>query len=183
MTMIPLGREATLDDLWDVEGPAELINGEIVPVTPIFSIIGRATSMIWSSLRAHEAQLRGYALQEPIGYVLRTPGEQMLIPDVSFWNGELSRSQMLEGAPALAVEVRGQGDYGPSAERAMAVKRGLYFAGGTPVVWDVDVLREEVIRVYRADDPDQPTVYRRGEVAEAEPAVPGWRFPVDELFG
>jgi hypothetical protein len=38
-----------------------------------------------------------------------------------------------------------------------------------------------VIRVYRQDDAD-PTVYRRGEIAEAEPAVPGWRFPVDELF-
>ena len=35
---------------------------------------------------------------------------------------------------------------------------------------------------YRAATPDQPTVYRRGEVAEAEPAVPGWRMPVDEMF-
>jgi len=25
-------------------------------------------------------------------------------------------------------------------------------------------------------------VFRRGEVADAEPAVPGWRMPVDELF-
>jgi hypothetical protein len=47
----------------------------------------------------------------------------------------------------------------------------------------VDVLREGWIRVYRADDPENPTIYRRGEVAEAEPAVPGWRMPVDELFG
>ena len=45
-----------------------------------------------------------------------------------------------------------------------------------------DRLREELIRVYRADEPENPTIYRRGEVAEAEPAVPGWRFPVDELF-
>ena len=52
----------------------------------------------------------------------------------------------------------------------------------TQVVWDVDVLREELIRVYRASDPANPTIYRRGETAEAEPAVPGWRFPVDELF-
>jgi Uma2 family endonuclease len=85
-------------------------------------------------------------------------------------------------APALAVEVRSNGDYGLRAERAMAAKRADYFAAGTRVVWDVDVLREELIRVYRADDPEQPTIYRRGEVAEAEPAVPGWRFPVDELF-
>jgi Uma2 family endonuclease len=38
------------------------------------------------------------------------------------------------------------------------------------------------VRVYRADDPDHPTIYRRGETAEAEPAVPGWRIAVDDLF-
>jgi Uma2 family endonuclease len=182
MTLVPLGREATLDDLWEVDGPAELIDGEIVPMTPIFSLVGRATSMIWRSLNAHERHHPGYALQEPVGYVLHTPGEQMLIPDVSWWSGELSGRRMLDGAPTLAVEVRSESDYGPSAERSMAVKRSLYFAGGTEVVWDVDVLREQVIRVYRAGDPEAPAVYRRGELAEAEPAVPGWRFPVDELF-
>ena len=39
------------------------------------------------------------------------------------------------------------------------------------------------VRVYRASDPDKPTIYRRGDIAEAEPAVPGWRMAVDELFG
>jgi hypothetical protein len=27
-----------------------------------------------------------------------------------------------------------------------------------------------------------PVLYRRGEVAEAEPALPGWAMPVDDLF-
>ena len=27
-----------------------------------------------------------------------------------------------------------------------------------------------------------PTFYRRGEIAEAEPAVPGWTMAVDDLF-
>jgi len=49
-------------------------------------------------------------------------------------------------------------------------------------VWDVDLLSDEVMKVYRANDPDHPTIYRRGEIAEAEPAVPGWRMPVDDLF-
>ena len=64
----------------------------------------------------------------------------------------------------------------------MARKRRDYFAAGTLVVWDVDVLRDEVVRVYRSDDPDRPTVYHRGEIAEAEPAVPGWTMAVDDLF-
>jgi hypothetical protein len=50
------------------------------------------------------------------------------------------------------------------------------------VVWDVDLLSEEAVRVYRASEPTRPTVYRRGEVVEAEPALPGWSMPVDELF-
>jgi hypothetical protein len=50
------------------------------------------------------------------------------------------------------------------------------------VVWDVDVLREQVVRVYRAADSEHPAVYRRGEIAEAEPALPGWSMPVDVLF-
>jgi Uma2 family endonuclease len=64
----------------------------------------------------------------------------------------------------------------------MAQKRKDYFAAGTLVVWDVDMLSEDVVKVYRASAQEQPTVYRRGEIAEAEPAVPGWRMPVDELF-
>ena len=50
------------------------------------------------------------------------------------------------------------------------------------VVWDVDLLSENVVRVYRATDPETPTIYRRGEIAEAEPAVPGWTIAVDDLF-
>ncbi|MDZ8054668.1 MAG: hypothetical protein RMX68_024800 [Aulosira sp. ZfuVER01] len=54
----------------------------------------------------------------------------------------------------------------------MAAKSRNYFAAGTLVVWDVDVLKEEVITVYRASNPEEPQIYRCGEVAEAEPAVP-----------
>ena len=85
-------------------------------------------------------------------------------------------------APVFAAEVRSEGDYGPTAEREMAAKRADYFAAGTKVVWDVDLLSDDVVRVYRADSPEQPTIYRRGETAEAEPAVPGWTFAVNELF-
>ena len=65
----------------------------------------------------------------------------------------------------------------------MAEKRRDYFAAGTLVVWDVDLLGEDVIRVYRTTSPDVPMVYRRGSAGEAEPAVPGWSMRVDDLFG
>jgi Uma2 family endonuclease len=64
----------------------------------------------------------------------------------------------------------------------MAKKRADYFAAGTLVVWDVDLTSEDVVRVYRSSDAERPTIYRRGEIAEAEPAVPGWTMAVDDLF-
>ncbi len=88
----------------------------------------------------------------------------------------------LEGAPIFAVEVRIKGDYDPKAERAIKQKIADYFAAGTQVVWDVDLLSEDVVKVYRTSAPDHPDIYRRREIAEAEPAVPGWRMPVDDLF-
>ena len=30
--------------------------------------------------------------------------------------------------------------------------------------------------------PDQPVIFRRGAIADAEPAVPGWRMKVDDIF-
>ncbi|MBI2219316.1 MAG: Uma2 family endonuclease [Candidatus Rokubacteria bacterium] len=121
--------------------------------------------------------------------LLRVPGKAELVhhresfsPDVAFYVGPDPGMRFFEGAPVFAAEVRSEGDYGPVAERAIAEKRRDYFAAGTTVVWDVDLLAVEVVRIYRATSPDTPTVYRRGEVAEAEPAVPGWRMPVDDLF-
>jgi Uma2 family endonuclease len=90
--------------------------------------------------------------------------------------------KFFEGAPAFAAEVRSENDYGPRAEREIAQKIADYLATGTQVVWDVDLLGEDTIKVHRASDPNTPTIYRRGEIAEAEPAVPGWTMPVDDLF-
>jgi Uma2 family endonuclease len=90
--------------------------------------------------------------------------------------------RFLEGAPVFAVEIRSENDYGPAAERAMAEKRADYFACGTLVVWDVDLLSEEVIKSYKASDPTHPVLFRRGDIADAEPAVPGWRMAVNDLF-
>lgn len=87
-----------------------------------------------------------------------------------------------EGAPIFAVEVRSENDYGPKAEERIAEKRRDYFAAGTLVMWDVDLLSPDVIKSYGADDPDNPRIFRRGEIADAEPALPGWRFSVDNLF-
>ena len=88
----------------------------------------------------------------------------------------------LQGAPVFAVEARSVGDYGPKAERELERNRSDYLAAGTHVVFDVDVLSPNVIRKYSASDPSHPVLFRRGEAADAEPAVPCQRISVDELF-
>jgi Uma2 family endonuclease len=89
--------------------------------------------------------------------------------------------RFIEGAPTLAVEVRSEHDYGPAADAEIAAKRADYFEAGTLVVWDVDPVAEAVTS-YRSDAPDRPVNFRRGEVADAEPAAPEWRLPVDDIF-
>ena len=176
-------REATVEDLYRVDGKAEIIRGELVLMTPTGGLHGYAVVEIAASLREHGRRTKhGLALADNVGFIVNLPNRRSFSPDVAFWTGGPLTRKFIEGAPIFAVEVRSEDDYGPAAERAMADKRADYFAAGTLVVWDVDVLEEQVVRVYRANDPTGPTTYRRGELAEAEPAVPGWSMPVADLF-
>ena len=174
---------ATIDDLRRVpeNGKAELVNGELVLMAPTGGLPGRAGLRISNSLLQYEDKASGYAYPDNVGFLVNLPNRASFSPDAAF-HRKLPSMRFVEGAPVFAAEVRSDNDYGEAAERAMAEKRADYFAAGTLVVWDVDLLSEAVVRVYRHSAPDQPTVYRRGEVAEAEPAVPGWTMPVDDLF-
>ena len=175
--------EATIEDLYKVEGKAELVNGEIVHMSPTGADPHYVAWDIGNSLRAYsEATQKGYAVVDNAGFVVDLPHRKSFSPDAAFYLGAYPGKKFFRGAPVFAVEVRSEGDFGSRAEREMAAKRADYFAAGTVVVWDVDVIREHVVRVYRNTDPERPTIYRRGDIAEAEPAVPGWTMVVDELF-
>ena len=174
--------EATIEDLYKVEGKAELVDGEIVHMSPTGGRPGYAAHEISSSLRDYARRTKsGYAIGDNVGFRVNLPHRKSFCPDAAFYVGELTM-KFLEGAPVFAAEVRSEGDYGPKAEEALARKRADYFAAGTQVVWDVDLLSETPVRVFRAADPENPILYRRGETAEAEPALPGWTMAVDELF-
>jgi Uma2 family endonuclease len=185
MTTIPKQRRATVEDLQRLaeEGKAELVNGEVVLMPPTGIDPGFAGDEVFASLREHARETGvGRAVSDNKGFRVNLPGRELFSPDAAFFVGLAQGMQFYQGAPIFAVEVRSEGDYGPAAERAMAQKRADYFAAGTLVVWDVDLLGEDTIRVYRADNSQNPTVYHRGDIAEAEPAVPGWRMAVNDLF-
>lgn len=182
---MPTQREATIEDLYHVpeDGKAEIVSGKLALMSPTGDLPGRAGGAIYASLLEYERRERsGYAYPDNVGFIVNLPRRRSFSPDAAFYTGKRTGMKFLEGAPVFAVEVRSEGDYGPQAEAKIARKRRDYFAAGTLVVWEVDLLSDDVVKVYRATAPDNPTIYRRGEVAEAEPAVPGWTMPVDDLF-
>jgi Uma2 family endonuclease len=176
----------TLDDLYRVEGKAELIGGRIVHYMASGHLPSVVAFEIAMSLHAHAKTVKkGVAYGDGIGFAVpeMPSGRESFSPDASYYTGTLPANLMrfIEGAPDFAAEVRSENDYGPAAEAEMAAKRADYFQAGTLVVWDVDP-EVETIAVYRADAPITPTICRRGDVADAEPAVPGWRMTVEDVF-
>ena len=173
-----------LDELDRVDGKAEIIDGAVVRLPMSGSMPTFAAGEIFVSLHSYVRHTgRGRACTDGSDFLVQLPHRQSFRPDVSYYVGPDPGMKFFPHAPLFAVEVRSENDYGPAAEREMAAKRADYLAAGTQVVWDVDLLSEDIVRMYRHHDPEQPAaVYRRGQRADAEPAVPGWTIPVDDLF-
>lgn len=175
---------ATVEDLYRIKGKAELVNGEIITEMPTGGMPSYASGEIFISLRyfLRQKQLPGIAISDNAGFLVDLPNRQSFSPDACYYIGDIPSMRFYNGAPVFAVEVCSENDYGQAMERVRAQKRADYFLAGTQVVWDVDLLGEDIIRVYRDSDPMNPTIYRRGDIAEAEPAVPGWTMSVNDLF-
>src|SRR5918998_966007 len=124
--------QATIEDLYRIRdrGKAEIVNGEVVLMSPTGDMPGRAGGAIYASLRGVERRAGGRAYPDNVGFRVNLPNRKSFSPDAAFYTGRPAGMKFLEGAPVFAAEVRSEGDYG----------------------------------------------------REAEPAVPGWRMPVDELF-
>ena len=177
--------QATIEDLYHVpeNGKAEIVNGELILMAPTGFWPSRAASEIYSSLRQYERLTKaGYALSDNTGFRVSLPNRDSFSPDAAWYTGKPTGMKFLEGAPIFAVEVRSEGDYGPKAEQKIIEKRRDYFAAGTHCVWDVDVLSTDIIKSYNSNDPENPIIFRRGDVANAGAAVPGWSMPVDDLI-
>src|ERR671932_2123580 len=148
---------ATIEDLYRVpdNGKAEIVNGELILMPPTGDLPSRAAFNIASSLKEFaRGKDIGRAYPDNTGYKVNLPDRDSFSPDASFYTGRPTGMKFLEGAPAFAVEVRSEFDYGKKAEAAIIKKRNDYFAAGTLVVWDVDLIGEDMIKVYRSSDPN-----------------------------
>ena len=168
------------------EGKVEIVNHRLViEITP-----GRnsayAALEIAVSMRAHvrARRLPGFASANGYDYKVHGGAHQSFRPDASYDVGPSSGMDLPKRAPRFAAEVRSVSDYGPAAEDMMRRKREDYFDAGTLAVWDVASGNDDaVVRLFRDGDAETPaSVVRHGELAHAEPAVPGWTMPVDDLF-
>ena len=176
---------ATLQDLYREPGKAELIGGRIVRLLATGRKPNRVAGRIYRSLDEYaERTGRGEAYTDNMGFTVPTlpSGRESFSPDASYYSGPFGPNDMrfVNGPPTFAVEVRSENDYGAAADREYAEKRRDYFQAGAVVVWDVDPIAE-TITCYRPGGA-QPVTFRRGDVADAEPAVPGWRINADEVF-
>lgn len=179
--------QATVGDLMKVEGKAELINERIIHFMPTGDLPATAALEIALSLRLHARAtgLSGIAVGDNAGFLCDLPHRKSFSPDAAFYTGPRAGMRYYPEVPVFAVEVRSEGDYGPAMEEELEAKRADYFAAGTLVVWDVDLLSASVViqKYTKAKGEQTPeATFTRGTHADAEPAVPGWAFLVDDLF-
>jgi Uma2 family endonuclease len=177
-------KRATVADQARTPGKAELIGGRIVELMATGIRPNEVAGNVYVSLRAYAKTAGGRAFTDNIGYTVpQLPSDrESFSPDASYYSGPLPANLMrfVAGPPTFAVEVRSENDSGPAADQEYADKRADYFQAGTLVVWDVDPIAE-TIACYRPGVPN-PVIFRRGDVANAEPAVPGWQMAVVEVF-
>ncbi len=181
----PLNQLDLIEELHAIpeDRKAEIIKGKVVHMSPTGGKPGRVGGKIYIRLDEYEEITgRGYAFPDNVGFIVDLPNRTSFSPDAAFHTGEQIDGDFVQGAPIFAVEVRSKNDYGPQAERAIQEKIADYFQAGTLVVWDVDALRSKTITVYRAGAQGQPNIYHRGDEAEAEPALPGWKLPVADIL-
>ena len=179
----PKTTEELIEELYRTEEKAEIINGKVVKFMSTGFEPGMAALAIVISLRNYQKQNeKGFAVPDNVGFLVDLPHRKSFSPDAAFHIGKKTGMKFLQGAPVFAVEVRSENDYGKKAEQEIAAKRADYFAAGTEVVWNVDLQSKEVIKSFHRENPNEPKIFGRGETANAEPALPGWKIAVDELF-
>ena len=128
---------ATIEDLYRVDGKAELIAGRIVPLMPTGRRPNRIAFRIARSLDDHaEAEHQGEVNTDNMGLTVPklSSGRESFSPDASYYVGPFPANEMrfIPGPPTFAVEVPARTTYGDPAEERLAAKRADYFEAGAP---------------------------------------------------
>ncbi len=174
--------EMYLDDDYSVE----LYHGWVVwrPMTDTNERIVVSTIQDMLSVPARKA---GFGQVLPDQTECRLDEGTDIIPDAALVSWQrLEEAVMLHGpnqrsllikCPELVVEVRSPSNW----RKQERLKRDMYFAHGTLIVWDVDEKNKRIYG-YRVENPDTPTVYGLDDIIDCEPLLPGWKRRVADIF-
>ena len=161
-------------------GPCELIDGEIVPMSPTGGVHGRLEMRLgrWLDVFVDEHDL-GWVLGGEVGIYIRRNPDRVRGADVAFWSHERLPEGpppgFLDVVPELVVEVISPTD----RWRDIREKIDEYFAMGVDRVWIVEPPTHSVL-VY-----ESPTTQRQlgeGDILEGEGVLKGFSLPVARLF-
>jgi Uma2 family endonuclease len=90
MAIMRAGREATIVDLYRVpeNGKAEIVDGELVLMSPTGALHGYAVGAIFGSLFEYARRTKhGVPFGDNVGFVVNLPNRRSFSPDVAFWTG------------------------------------------------------------------------------------------------
>jgi Uma2 family endonuclease len=159
----------------------ELVDGEIVPMTPAFFGHGRIASRFDHASREYADHTgAGEVVTAEVGFITRRNPDRVRAPDVAFVAAARLAGRDLdhgffEGAPDIAIEVLSPGDRAAEVQ----TKIGEYLAAAARLVWIADP-DTATVTVYRPAGP--PTVLGRGDVLGGDEVLPGFTLSLARLF-
>jgi Uma2 family endonuclease len=157
----------------------ELIGGEI-EMSPTGMEHGSISSDLSGELR-NIVKERSLGLLYDSSTGFRMKNGDLLSPDISFVSIERLRQykhsfkKFFQGSPDLVVEVLSPND---TIEK-LHYKIKTYFENDTKLLWVVNPEDETVI-IYHSMQPDK--TLKSGDLLDGEDIVPGFSYPVAELF-
>ena len=166
----------------EVLGPCELVNGEIIPMSPgglrHSEITGRACFLLELHNRVRHL---GRVLTGEAGFIVRRGPDTVRGADVAFISyRRLPKDTQITGfleVPAeFIIEVLGD----DTSWSEMELKIGEYHDAGVDLVWVLDP-RTLSLRAYERGAP--PVLLRESDTASADPHMPGFSCRIADFFG
>src|SRR2546430_2423579 len=93
-----------LDELAQIEGKAEIVNGEIVQMSPTGGKpMYAARAILFSLYEVEKRTGKGLAVMDNAGFRVDLPNRKSFSPDAAYYTGSSVDMSFLDGAPIFAA--------------------------------------------------------------------------------